>query len=183
MKVRLKTLKIIVFTLIFFVLAVMVVVVSTNKPPQIVYKEIPVVKTEIVEKLPQQKIVNCGIYQDLVNKHNEIREDVNVPLLQCGDMVMQSALQKNAYLVEQGCFDHTCTPNKDTFYFHRLYNIYGDIGENLAQEWKNDEEMIQAFIKSPAHYENIINPLYKYIGISKLYRPDGSTVYTFHFSE
>ncbi|MCT4616111.1 MAG: CAP domain-containing protein [Marinifilaceae bacterium] len=47
------------------------------------------------------------------------------------------------------------------------YN-YKALGENIAYNQKTEEEVIQAWLNSPGHCANIMNPNFKEMGISKV---------------
>jgi uncharacterized protein YkwD len=47
------------------------------------------------------------------------------------------------------------------------------VGENVGRGW-NPDPLFQAYMNSPGHRENILNPNYRYLGIGWVERPDGS---------
>ena len=45
-------------------------------------------------------------------------------------------------------------------------NGYTLIGENLARGWDSSEKLVGAWLASPTHQENIMNPLFLYTGLA-----------------
>ncbi|MEO7556459.1 MAG: CAP domain-containing protein [Acidimicrobiales bacterium] len=52
------------------------------------------------------------------------------------------------------------------------------LGENVGVG-SNVDELVQAFVNSPAHYRNIVDPAFNYIGVGVSYGSDGR-MYTTH---
>ena len=49
---------------------------------------------------------------------------------------------------------------------------YRTVGENIAAGQRSAEEVVQAWMDSPSHRENIMNPKFKELGMGYLYLPD-----------
>ncbi len=49
---------------------------------------------------------------------------------------------------------------------------YKMVGENIAAGQRSAEEVVQAWMDSPSHRENIMNPKFKELGMGYLYLPD-----------
>lgn len=49
---------------------------------------------------------------------------------------------------------------------------YRTVGENIAAGQRSAKEVVQAWMDSPGHRENIMNPKFKELGMGYLYLPD-----------
>ena len=59
---------------------------------------------------------------------------------------------------------------------------YGTEGENLALDYDSANALMTAWMNSPLHKKNIVNPRFKYIGIGvALGRRTGRSYYVVHF--
>ncbi len=64
-------------------------------------------------------------------------------------------------------FAHTSPSGKSPWYwFHQAGYKYYLAGENLAKGFDSTEKLMDAWMKSPKHRANIMNPNYKEIGIA-----------------
>lgn len=77
----------------------------------------------------------------------------------------EAARRKARAMIEQGFFSHT-GPNGSRFwvYVEGAGYVYAQAGENLSEDYSAEDAMT-AWIASPAHYRNIINPDFEEIGI------------------
>jgi uncharacterized protein YkwD len=64
---------------------------------------------------------------------------------------------------------------------HGSYN-WRSIGENVGRGWDPDT-LFAAYMKSPGHRANILEPSYRYLGIGWVERPDGSGYNTQNFTD
>ena len=54
------------------------------------------------------------------------------------------------------------------------------LGENVGRHGIHDiQQLFDAFVASPTHLENLVDPRYQYIGIAVVHQPDG-TIWTTH---
>lgn len=84
-----------------------------------------------------------------------------------------SSFKKNEDMFAFQYFDHTRKSNPstgfDTFIDQEKYSFI-KIGENLAMgDFSSSAEIVTAWMKSPAHRKNILDPNYKEIGVSVQY--------------
>ena len=73
-------------------------------------------------------------------------------------------------------FSHT-RPNGSSFYT-TVRTAYRYVGENIAAGQLSSEEVVQSWMDSPGHRENILDPHYTRMGVGYVYNSD--TVYK-HF--
>lgn len=79
-------------------------------------------------------------------------------------------------MVNKDYFSHT-TPdgNKFSYFLYQMGYSYNAAGENLAMDYKNNQAVVDAWMNSPGHRDNIINPVYTKTGIGIAYK--GNHVY------
>jgi uncharacterized protein YkwD len=70
------------------------------------------------------------------------------------------------------------TTNTVWWYFIRQVGYWGEIGENLARNYQNSQQVIQAWLNSAKHKENLLNTKYSEIGIAigEVAYPEGKKI-------
>jgi uncharacterized protein YkwD len=69
-------------------------------------------------------------------------------------------------MVNKDYFGHTTPDGHRFFYFFQQLNYsYQSAGENLAVDYKNNKEVVDAWMASSSHKANIINPRFTKVGI------------------
>lgn len=70
-------------------------------------------------------------------------------------------------MFEKHYFDHVSPDGVDPFTWadKRGYD-YTEIGENLAVGYRTADDIVDSWMHSPAHRENILKPVYREIGIA-----------------
>lgn len=97
---------------------------------------------------------------------NDVRVKEGIPTLDRVVLLDQTASARALDMAENGYFSHA-GPDGHTFaYFMKATNHrYVTSGENLAMGFQTANEVVDAWIKSPGHYENLIEPEFKEFGI------------------
>lgn len=112
--------------------------------------------------------VNSTITADQVlAETNQARLDEGLKELSVNDQLSQAALKKGQDMLENQYWAHV-SPTKERpwdFIKNSGYK-YSVAGENLARDFLNTPEMMDAWLKSPEHRDNILNPKFKEIGIA-----------------
>lgn len=67
-------------------------------------------------------------------------------------------------------FSHT-RPN-GTSCFTAVARPYRMVGENIAAGQRSSREVVEAWMNSPSHRENIMNPKFRELGVGYLYMPN-----------
>ncbi len=86
---------------------------------------------------------------------------------------LTQAAQKYAEVLAGGdCFGHACGPQADlrSRVEHSGYTDWMRIGENIAAGQRSSEEVMAAWMASPGHRANILNPAFREIGIGVVNR-------------
>ncbi len=97
---------------------------------------------------------------------NQIRTREHVPLLQYHEALGQSSVHKAIDMTQQGYFEHINPQGKRLRDFLKEVGYsYSVAGENLAVGFSSPEAMVEAWVESPTHFANLIDPDFTDIGI------------------
>lgn len=134
---------------LLLVLRIAAVAVSINFPQNIFFADITKVTLE--------------------NLVNQTRQSAGLPALAENEKLNQAAQLKAENMVQNGYFDHV-SPTGVTpwFWFLKAGYNYKYAGENLAIGFFDSEEVFNAWLNSPSHKANIVNPNYKEMGTAVL---------------
>ena len=109
---------------------------------------------------------------------NKERNTYNLPPLKENLLLDQAAFEKNLDMQKNHYFDHVSPSGKKWLYFILNSGYKPEIaGENLAKGFGSEREIVEAFMNSPSHRQNILNPDFKEIGVSVLQDHNLLTVY------
>lgn len=102
---------------------------------------------------------------DLLNLANQQRSQLGIAPLAENNILDQAAKLKAQDMVNKGYFSHV-SPSGITpwFWFRQVGYNYKYAGENLAVGFFDSKDLFEAWIASPSHKENIVNPNYKEVG-------------------
>lgn len=106
---------------------------------------------------------------ELVQLTNEYRRNLGLRELIINPRLTQAAVNKAKDLLAKQYFNHTSpTGKKFSDWVKEVNYSYFYVGENLAIDFANPQEVFDAWIKSPKHKENIERPEFQEIGIADL---------------
>ena len=98
---------------------------------------------------------------------NESREDSGVPVIASNDSLVAAAIEKGKDMLDKQYFAHDSPDGKKPWqWINRAQYDYVYAGENLAIDFNSAEVVHEAFMKSPSHQRNILNPKYREVGIA-----------------
>jgi len=104
---------------------------------------------------------------DVVTQTNFERTKLNLPPLKMNSTLNEGALAKGQDMLSKQYWAHVAPDGTQPWeFFKRAKYNYSVAGENLARDFSNTPDMMTAWMNSPTHRENIVNPLYKEIGIA-----------------
>lgn len=91
--------------------------------------------------------------------------------LQENDLLNLAAADKAKDMLDGQYFEHISPSGLDAGHFAAIFGYeYIIIGENLARgNYKNDAELVQAWMDSPGHRENILKKSYRQMGAAAIY--------------
>lgn len=88
---------------------------------------------------------------------NEQRESNGLPALATNELLRQSACHKAADMVKHGYFAHVAPDGTEPWhYFREAGYEYQHAGENLARNFTDDAALVQAWMDSPTHRDNVL---------------------------
>ncbi|MFJ5768962.1 CAP domain-containing protein [Psychrobacillus sp. NPDC093180] len=126
-------------------------IISEQQPPAEQNKENVQVSSEI------QQVV------DLVNSE---RAKAGLQALQIDAKLTESAQAKSQDMKNKNYFSHTSPTYGSPFDQMKSLGIsYKSAGENIAMGQRTASEVMDAWMKSPGHKANILNPSYTHIGV------------------
>lgn len=108
--------------------------------------------------------------ESILFEHNKIRTQQNLPPLEPNKLLNISAQLKANEMINLNCWSHYCPPNKAPWdYMTAAGYKFIIAGENLAEGFTNVESLMQAWLNSPTHRDNILRSEYTEIGIAVVY--------------
>jgi hypothetical protein len=98
---------------------------------------------------------------------NLARTQAGLPALQPNDLLMQAANNKARDMLRLGYWSHYTLSNTPPWYFlDQVHYPYTFAGENLARDYTTSEQVVNAWLASPTHKANLLNPVYQDVGIA-----------------
>jgi len=100
---------------------------------------------------------------------NQQRQINNLPPLTLNSELGNAALAKGNYMFEKNFWAHIAPDGTTPWYFIKSagYN-YTYAGENLARGYDSASGVVDAWMASPSHRENVLSPNYKEVGFAVL---------------
>ena len=96
---------------------------------------------------------------------NEKRAAADLPVLVVNPLLTQAAEMKAQDMAEQGYFAHTSPEGKTPWYWIEQTGYkYQYAGENLAVNFRDSEDVTEAWLQSPTHQANIVKGNYTEMG-------------------
>lgn len=125
--------------------------------------------------------------ESLIQLTNYERQRYNLPILTANRLLTKTAFNKAKDMLEQDYFAHT-TPQGKPFYswIRETDYDYRSAGENLAIFFNENQDIMQAWMKSQSHRQNILDNRYQEIGIAVLtgeFKQEQTTVVVQIFGE
>jgi len=112
---------------------------------------------------------DVGITEVLEN-HNDERRKNGLTSLKYSESLSNSAESKAKAMLDQNCWSHYCPEDKSPWeYFFEADYDYIHAGENLAEGFYDIDSLMNAWMNSPTHKENILNSNFTEIGIGFAY--------------
>lgn len=103
----------------------------------------------------------------VIQQTNQIRRERGLAELTHNTLLSQAALAKAQNMFTDQYWAHTSPTGKEPWDFMKQSGYtYKVAGENLARDFDVTPNMMNAWMNSPTHKANIINPRYREIGIS-----------------
>ncbi|WP_391122124.1 CAP domain-containing protein [Psychrobacillus sp. L3] len=127
------------------------------------------VKQPVTEQTPpsnNQEVKVPAAVQEVVDLTNKERAKEGLKALQIDVKLSQSAQAKSQDMKNKNYFDHTSPTFGSPFDQMKSLGItYKSAGENIAMGQRSAAEVVDAWMKSPGHRANIMNPSFTHIGV------------------
>lgn len=103
---------------------------------------------------------------EVVRLTNEKRAQNGLSPLTINETLSSAAYGKGRDMLEKDYWAHVAPDGTQPWAFFTTFGYsYRYAGENLARDFSNPSSAVDAWMASPTHRENILNPKYKEIGI------------------
>ncbi len=105
--------------------------------------------------------------EDLVSLTNKKRVEAGLAPLILNEQLSKAAAEKAKYMLEKNYWAHIAPDGTTPWYFIKNSGYeYLYAGENLARGYNSASDVVDAWMASPTHKENILSPNYKDIGFA-----------------
>lgn len=105
--------------------------------------------------------------QDLLILTNQKRQEAGIPPLVMNDSLTQAATRKAADMLTKDYWAHIAPDGTTPWYFIKSSGYeYIYAGENLARGFYSTGDVVNAWMASPSHRENVLSPNYKDVGFA-----------------
>ncbi len=102
----------------------------------------------------------------LVDETNSNRQLESLPILKENQLLNAAAKMKAGDMAAKDYFAHTSPEGITPWYWlEKVGYVYAYAGENLAINFSDSDDVIKAWLNSPAHRQNILNQHFTEIGI------------------
>jgi len=106
-------------------------------------------------------------FNDLFSATNKERVGHNLNALTVNETLNKAAEAKAAYMFKYNFWAHVAPDGTEPWYFFTEAGYdYRFAGENLARDFGNSDDVVQAWMDSPSHRENLLSPNYTDIGFA-----------------
>ncbi len=103
---------------------------------------------------------------EVIRITNEKRASAGLQPLSLNQTLSNAAYTKGRDMIEKDYWAHVAPDGTQPWKFFKDFNYgYKYAGENLARDFSNANDVVNAWMNSATHKENILNPKYKEIGI------------------
>lgn len=104
---------------------------------------------------------------EIIRLTNQKRAEAGQPALQYSSILANAANSKGAHMLENDYWAHVAPDGTEPWkFFTDVGYKYKYAGENLARDFSNPNDVIEAWVTSPSHKENMLSSKYKEIGIA-----------------
>lgn len=122
----------------------------------------------------------------LLEEHNEVRAEHNLASLELNDSLSLSAVNKALAMLDADCWDHFCPEGVSPWEFiSEVGYTYVFAGENLAEGFINTDSVMNAWLNSETHRENILRTEFTEVGFGivngSFQGREGNTIVVVHF--
>ena len=136
-----------------------------QKPAQKPVQQKPVQAEKPQATTPASSAVSA-FEQQVVELTNQERAKNGLPALKLDVELSKVARDKSKDMQTKNYFSHTSPTYGSPFDMMKAYGVsYKSAGENIAMGQRSPQEVVQAWMNSQGHRENIMNPNFTHIGV------------------
>lgn len=104
---------------------------------------------------------------DIITLSNQRRQAEGLPALEYNESLSNSANQKAQHMFANNYWAHNAPDGTSPWYFfNKVGYSYLYAGENLARDFGDSSAVVQAWMDSPTHRDNIMSGRYTQIGVA-----------------
>jgi len=105
--------------------------------------------------------------EKIIELTNQERQKHNLPPLETNSLLNEAARRKAGDMFAFDYWAHKSPSGREPWSFLKEVGYdYRVAGENLARDFSEPGAVVQAWMRSPSHRENILNPKFKEIGVA-----------------
>ncbi|MDE1924641.1 MAG: CAP domain-containing protein [Patescibacteria group bacterium] len=121
---------------------------------------------DLIARQGDQNFLAAVVSAEVVALTNDERAQNNVGHLATSALLTQAAQAKADDMAQKGYFSHTGPDGKTPWQWISAAGYrYQYAGENLAVRFVNSSDVVNAWMASPAHRDNMVKPVYTQIGV------------------
>lgn len=133
---------------------------------QIELPQKPSVNIEKPSTEQKETVTASTIEQEVLSLTNAERSKAGLKPLQLNEQLMASAREKSLDMAEKNYFSHTSPTYGSPFDQMKKHGVtYRAAAENIAKGQRSAKEVVQAWMDSPGHRQNILTADFTHIGI------------------
>ncbi len=103
----------------------------------------------------------------VIEETNQERAKLGLVSLKYNEQLSEASLAKAQDMFSNQYWAHISPSGKEPWYFIKQAHYYYKVaGENLARDFDTTATMVDAWMNSPTHRANIVNPRYRDIGVA-----------------
>lgn len=105
--------------------------------------------------------------EKIIELTNQKRAEAGIPALSYNSKLAEAARKKGEHMLQYDYWAHVAPDGTEPwdFFINEGYK-YRYAGENLARDFSNPSDVIEAWMASPSHRENILSEKYTEIGVA-----------------
>mgnify|MGYP001424804035 CR=1 FL=1 len=104
--------------------------------------------------------------ENIINLTNQTRTELGLGALNANQLLSKAAYDKADAIFSTQEFGHNINGEKFSTWVHDAGYDYQNVGENLAIDFVSSEGVMKAWMDSPSHKKNILNPKFQEIGVA-----------------
>lgn len=105
--------------------------------------------------------------EEVVEQTNRERISLGLTPLTYNETLADAARRKAANMFEENYWAHNSASGKSPWYwFDQVGYKYVNAGENLAKDFGSTDRLVNAWMNSPTHRDNIVSPKYREVGVA-----------------